>query len=239
MTRSEVLHHLYVLGGWVDGKECTSSIECYDSGKNTWEEKNSLILPRKLFGSTYHKGLHSIIHSLTYSSMPYSCTHSLTHRTNSIYCFGGLIDNLLCTNRVEAYSLDDNTTSECAPLPFVGSTSAITTDKDLVYVVIHGKCIVLYDPLQKKNTVLASLPLPEWFCFDISYFGTSILATLLTFTYSPIHSLGDKIFLVGGVVNGKFSDAFYEYDIKSNTFLEKPRMISRRRRCACATMCVQ
>ena len=172
---------------------------------------------------------YSFIHSFIYS---------LTHRTNSIYCFGGLIDNLLCTNRVEAYSLDNNTTSECTPLPFVGSTSVITTDKDLIYVVIHGKCIVFYDPVQKKFTVLASLPLPEWFCFDISYFG---ILYLLHYSHLLTHSFnysGDKIFLVGGVVNGKFSDAFYEYDIKSNTFLEKPRMISRRRRCASAILCV-
>ncbi len=152
-------HQLYVIGGWIDGKECTSSIECYDSIKNVWEEKNSLVLPRKLFGSTYHKG------------------------TNSIYCFGGLIDNLLCTNRVEAYSLDKNCMSECVTLPFVGSTSAITTNKDQIYVVIHGKAIVLYDPLLQTFTILATLPLKEWFCFDISYFG------MYSLIYSDIYIL--------------------------------------------------
>ena len=49
-------YQVYVIGGWIDGKECTASIECYDSAQNIWVEKTSLLLPRKLFGSTYHKG---------------------------------------------------------------------------------------------------------------------------------------------------------------------------------------
>lgn len=138
---------------------------------------------------------------------------------------------------MEAYSLDKNITSECATLPFVGSTSAITTNNDQIYVVIHGKAIVLYDPTMKTCTILANLPLQEWFCFDISYFGTRSLITTHSLLLTHTHQ-GDKIFLVGGVVNGKFSDVFYEYDINTNLFLEKSPMLSRRRRCASALICV-
>lgn len=91
---------------------------------------------------------------------------------------------------------------------------------DFIYIFAHGKRVYRFDPIasstdQPSYIPLSTLPLPEWFTFDVT-------------------SYGPFIFLLGGASAGLWSRATYRYDTRSDTWLQMPDMIRQRRRTAAA-----
>lgn len=177
---------VYVVGGWIDGKECTKEVEMYDVNTNLWIQKGSLIEARKLFGS-------------------------VSYKSNYLYAFGGNID-YGCTARVERYDVTLDKWSACSDLPFASSTSAVTIGNQ-IWIAVHGKYMLLYLPEHDRYIIKSNLPVKEWFCFDVTAYGS-------------------EVYLHGGTTQGHHCKLFYSYDTNSDTYKELPSMKSQRRRCS-------
>ena len=185
------MHLIFAVGGWYDGSICSGDVEVYDHLTDTWFACASLAVPRRLLGACAYK--------------------------NEIYVFGGNCDDgIWFTAAVECFSLSTNCWSRKKDLPFPGPTSSVTIG-DFVYVILHGKRMMRYDPALDTFTELAELPLIEWFCFDVTAFGC-------------------LVYVHGGVSQGDSSKAFFSYDIRTDKWEELPSMLFPRRRCAAAIM---
>ena len=90
---------------------------------------------------------------------------------------------------------------------------------EFIYIFAHGKRVYRFNPeatsKEQSYVPLSTLPLPEWFTFDVT-------------------SHGPFIFLLGGASVGVWSRAVYRYDTRSDTWLQMPDMIRQRRRTAAA-----
>lgn len=90
---------------------------------------------------------------------------------------------------------------------------------EFIYVFAHGKRVYCFNPAaastEHSYVPLSSLPLPEWFTFDVA-------------------SYGPFVFLLGGASAGVWSRATFRYDTRSDTWLRMPDMIRQRRRTAAA-----
>jgi len=184
---------LYIIGGWVDGTACTPLVERYCVASNSWANLAPLNMPRKLFGSAFVGGC--------------------------IYSFGGNIDKGFYTKSVEKYCIANNSWSPCCDLPAAGPASAVAVGEK-VWVFVHGRAAVCYDPQSDSYDVqnAVELPLKEWFCFDVACFQSLVLLT-------------------GGACQGHHEKIFYMFDTVSKVFTRMPDMYSQRRRCAtCVTV---
>ena len=114
--------------------------------------------------------------------------------------------------------MSSNSWTRLTDLPIAGPTSAITVSNS-IFVLLHGKKIVRYLIDEDKYIDLSPLPCEEWFCFDVT-------------------SSGYLIYVHGGNIKGKWSKAFYSFDVRTNVWNELPEMIRPRRRCAAAMVSI-
>jgi Kelch motif len=185
---------VFVIGGWIDGTVCSADVEVYDVMTDSWHSAAPLTVPRRL--------------------------HGATALDNKIYVFGGNCDDgVWYTAAVECYDLSTNSWTKRKDLPQPGPTSAVAVGQ-YIYVLMHGKRIVRYDPRTDDYMNLAELPLKEWFTFDVT-------------------TSGSVIYVHGGATMGVWSKAFYSYDVLTNEWTELPQMIRQRRRCAAAIVTVK
>ena len=194
---------IYAIGGWANGKWCSSDFEVYDVGSDVWGVLPSFTIPRRLLGAVATK--------------------------EHVYIFGGCIDNSnhlgfnekealsrdgWVTGAVERYDVEKRVWQRLRDLPLAGPASAVRVGEE-IFVVIHGRSLLQYDPLDDKYTRVASLPLPQWYCFDCC-------------------SHGSRIYLTGGSVSGRWSTAFFAFDRNTLQWTQLPDMRRERRRAACA-----
>ncbi|ETV78349.1 hypothetical protein H257_07927 [Aphanomyces astaci] len=188
------LKSIYCIGGWVNGSKCSPVLEKYDVDNNSWTTCTPMDVPRRLLGATAFE--------------------------SKLYVFGGNADDhedkdkKWYTDAVESYNASTNAWTRLAPLPTPGPCSAVTVGA-FIFVFLHGKSVLRYDPAADTFTTLAPLPLAEWFCFDAK-------------------ALGHTVYVNGGITKGVWSKAFYLYDTLANTWTELPSMQTARRRCAAA-----
>lgn len=188
---------IYALGGWYDGKTCSGETECYHIDSDKWEQLAGMNVPRRLLGATVLQ--------------------------DRIYSFGGNVDDgVWYTNVVEVYDVAADKWEIATSLPVAGSTSCVTVNDEEIYVFLHGKGVYKFipnflNPMDSTYEWIGSLPIADWFCFDVSCIST-------------------VVFLNGGVTNGQWLDCMYAFDVKSRTWKEMPPMLRQRRRCAAAVV---
>lgn len=185
---SDNLRFLYAVGGWIDGSVCSKDLERYDVIENCWDTLSPMPTGRRLLGAAY--------------------------LGEKIYCFGGNCqDHDWNTNVLEIYDVASDSWSTGCPLPHSGQTSAIAI-LDFIFVVVHGKCILRYDPLENTYTEISNqLPNKSWFCFDMTV-------------------INNKIYFHGGNIEGKWSNCLWKYCPFENKWVELAPMQKVRRRCA-------
>jgi hypothetical protein len=188
---------IYAVGGWFNGSKCSGETEKYSVANDNWVKLASMNVPRRLLGATTLK--------------------------DRIYTFGGNVDDgVWYSDVVEVYDILKDCWTLATPLPCAGPTSCVTINDEDIYVFLHGKGIYkfipdLETPSSSTYEWIASLPIAEWFCFNVC-------------------SLSTVVFLNGGVANGKFLDCMYAFDVRSVTWKEMPPMLRQRRRCASAVV---
>lgn len=134
-----------------------------------------------------------------------------------MYVFGGAGDHDKATMRwAECYDPKEDQWHAVKDLPVPGLTCAVAVGRH-IYVLLMGKQVFRYDPETDTYVKLARFPLPEWFCFTAVAVGT-------------------KIYVIGGAVKGRWTNAAYCYDVTTNIWQELPSMAITRRRCAAAVI---
>ena len=140
---------IFAIGGWVDGKFCSSDVERYDILSDSWHQCAPMSVPRRLMGATAHDG--------------------------KIYVFGGNCDDgIWYTAAVECFDPVENTWTRKKDLPFPGPTSAVAAPDGFIYIFLHGRGVVRYCPRADEYNSLSPLPLPEWFTFDVTSRGSKV-----------------------------------------------------------------
>lgn len=225
---------LYAVGGWKYGSVSCESVERLDleypisdgppehgllsqrlREHARWELCAPLLLPRRL---------HSV---------------AASNDGSSIFVFGGYIDERMTTTSIERYDVVGDKWSATDNLPFAGSNCPLVqavADRNgfLIFPFSteqtmggNAPSVLRYTPGSRSpfSPVLAPksdhgrdqlhLPLANWHSFSA--------------TSSP--SL-NKAFLVGGTLNGKWTDRSYELDLQSYEWKELPPMPFARRRLA-------
>jgi hypothetical protein len=136
---------IYAIGGWIEGKLCSSDVEKYDISTDTWTKCASMNVARRLLGATVYN--------------------------RKIYTFGGNCDDgVWYTGAVEVYDPITDIWEQLQDMPVPGPTSAaISFNK--IYIFAHGKRVYEYDLESNKYKVKSLLPLPEWYTFDITCCG--------------------------------------------------------------------
>ena len=131
-----------------------------------------------------------------------------------IYAFGGLCaDGTWNSDALEIYDPVKDVWARGLSLPVAGQCSAAAVGA-FIYIFIHGFYAVRYDTESGQYTRLCEeLPLVQWFCFDVAV-------------------LNDSIYLVGGNVQGVWSNVVYEYVPFTNQWRAMPAMLRNRRRCS-------
>ena len=200
---------VYAVGGWVDGKECSSVVERYNPATNQWTTVAPLNQSRRLHGVASHP------HANDDSSSSSSADALLS--SDRLYAFGGNCDDPQWhTSTAEVYDPVSNQWSYIAPMPAAGGAAAASV-LPYVFVFLNGKYVLRYDPVANDYVRLSALPLQEWHCFDVSAVpGTPF------------------VYVLGGVTNGRWCKSLYRYDASNDTWLKMPSMMHARRRCASA-----
>lgn len=199
---------IYAVGGWIDGKECSDTVEKYDTANDKWEYVAKLNLPRRLHGV---------------AAFPYeSSNETIADCLDKIYVFGGNCnDPHWHTNTVEVYDPISDSWQYLCPLPVAGGAAAVALGP-FIFVFMHGKYVVRYDPRTDIHYKLSKLPLPEWHCFDVA----AITGTT-------------HIYVLGGISDGNWCKAMYLYDASTDSWEELPSMAHPRRRCASALVMIE
>lgn len=180
-------NYVYAIGGWIDGSISSGHVERYDVSSNKWDVCASMNVPRRLLAATVQNG--------------------------KIYTFGGNSeDGDWYSDAAEVYSPITNTWSDCAAVSIAGQCSAASVDQ-YIYVFVHGKQVLRYCPSKNQYLKLSALPLPDWFCFDVTV-------------------INEKIYLLGGATQGKWVGSMYQYDCYADSWKAMPSMSKHRRRCA-------
>jgi len=135
---------------------------------------------------------------------------------DKILVFGGSEEQDRHTHAVECYDPEADTWSPRARLPRAGCTAAAAVG-DAVYVFVMGQRVLQYHPLTDSYVKLGRLPLPEWYCFALA-------------------ALSDRIYVLGGVTKGHWTNAVYVYFPDRDLWEPMPPMRSVRRRCGAAIM---
>jgi N-acetylneuraminic acid mutarotase len=188
---------IYAVGGWIDGKECSAVVERFTPTSNVWTTVAPLNQARRL-------------HGVAAFAEP-------AGGEDRLFAFGGNCDDPHWhTNTAEGYNPSTNRWSFIAPMPAAGGASAASI-APFVFVFLHGKYVLRYDPQTDTYIKLSALPLPEWHCFDvIAVPGTT------------------HILALGGVTNGRWCKKVFRYDAASDAWTALPSMRTARRRCASA-----
>ena len=193
---------IYAVGGWIDGKECSPEVERFTASTNQWACVAPLNLARKLHGV---------------ASLPTSASND-----DMIYAFGGNCEEPNWhTNTAEAYDPVSNSWSYIAPMPAAGGASAASV-LPFVFVFLHGKYVLRYDPKTNEYVKLSNLPLLDWHCFDVAVVPNTT-----------------HILALGGVTNGRWCKDMFRYDASDDTWTQLPSMRTARRRCASAIVMPQ
>ena len=141
---------VYAIGGWVNGSECSATVERYNLRTNEWQDCRPLLQARRLHGAAALSSLKQIL------------------------VFGGNTkDGDWYTASVEAY---DTLTDEWYPLsdlPHPGPCSAVEAS-GVVFVFMHGGHVLRYEVEEDRYTKLSKLPLKAWYCFDVVAVGRHV-----------------------------------------------------------------
>mmetsp|Transcript_82810 Transcript_82810/g.162343 ORF Transcript_82810/g.162343 Transcript_82810/m.162343 type:complete len:363 (+) Transcript_82810:45-1133(+) len=191
---------IYAVGGWIDGKECSAVVEKFSPETNVWSSVASLNQARRLHGVA---------------------SFFVAGQEDQLFAFGGNCDEPHWhTNTAEKYDPVTDKWSYISPMPAAGGASAASI-QPFVFVFLHGKYVMRYDPKEDTYVRLSDLPLPEWHCFDVVSVPNST-----------------HILALGGVTNGRWCKNVYRYDASNDSWLQLPSMRTARRRCASAIVSV-
>jgi N-acetylneuraminic acid mutarotase len=192
---------IYAVGGWIDGKECSAVVEKFTTTSNAWTTVASLNQARRLHGVA---------------------AYPAANGESDLYAFGGNCDDPHWhTNTAEVYHAATDSWSFIAPMPAAGGAAAVAV-RPYVFVFLHGKYVLRYDPATDNYVKLSPLPLPDWHCFD----AVAVPNTT-------------QVLLLGGVTNGRWCRHMYSYDAAKDSWEKLPSMKTARRRCASAIVPVQ
>jgi len=198
---------IYAVGGWIDGKECSPVVERFTPESNVWTTVAPLVQARRLHGVAAFP-----------SPLPAANGKPADDR---LYAFGGNCDDPHWhTNTAEFYDPVSNEWTAVAPMPASGGAAAATVFP-FVFVFLHGKYVLRYDPATDEYLRLSDLPLPDWHCFDV--------VTVPNTTHILVH---------GGVTNGRWCKQMFKYDAATDVWTSMPSMRTARRRCASAIVAV-
>jgi hypothetical protein len=103
-------------------------------------------------------------------------------------------------------------------MPHPGCAAAVNVGS-YIYVLVHGRCLLRYDPVSDTYKELSLLPLPEWYTFDVV-------------------ALDNFIYVLGGATVGRWTQEGYAYDVRNNSWSNLPCMAKPRRRCAAALVLI-
>ena len=130
--------HIFAIGGWINGSECTTRVERYSVATNTWTPCTPLLVARRLHGACEWSG--------------------------KFYVFGGSIGQNSHTKAVECYDPATGKWEPRAGLPQAGCACAAAVG-GYIYVFVMGQRVLCYDPDSDQYKKRNPLPLPEWYCF--------------------------------------------------------------------------
>eukprot|EP01032_Pedospumella_encystans_P026658 gene26658-30127_t len=196
--------NVYAVGGWIDGKECSPVVERFNAVSNTWTTVAPLVQARRL-------------HGVAAFPAPTEANTDGKVADDRLFAFGGNCDHPHWhTNSAEFYDPITNEWRVIASMPAAGGAAAATVFPFL-FVFLHGKYVLRYDPVTDEYLRLSDLPLPDWNCFDV--------VTVPNTTHILVH---------GGVTNGRWCNDMYQYDAAKDEWTKMPSMRTARRRCASA-----
>jgi len=252
---------VFIVGGWIDGSRCIGDVEMYNIATNCWSSTSPLLTPRRLHASTAihgnifvfggncsndnHKTCNTALHlDATGSSFFTSATAAenipgLSTSSGPGSAAGSATE--WYTKKAECYDIAGDSWSYVKDLPTSGPCSAIAlsiltpggVEKDYVFIFMHGKFVLRYDVAADAYTQCSTLPEKNWYCFDICMLKPADGSN----TGCDQHHLHDgKIYVVGGAVDGSWSNASYSYCVYSDSWTKLPGMRLPRRRCCAVAL---
>ena len=131
---------------------CCEIVEKYDPNMNSWSFCAPLLTPRRLHGTAACGG--------------------------RIYVFGGCCEekSKWFTAEAEMYDVEVNTWTALPSMPIAGGASAVAVN-DLIFVLIHGKGLYLFDQSQHSYIHLGAFPVPDWHCFSVTQASHSVFVS--------------------------------------------------------------
>ena len=227
---------IFAVGGWKYGSVSCESMEklnllphhgtgeewTQQQSQQQWETCSPLLLPRRL---------HSVVASADDSS---------------IYVLGGFINERTTTRSIERYDICTNKWTAVEELPFHEHNCP------LVQAVADVDGTFLIFPFSSEQTEIDNAPLVLRYkpgsntpflpisIFDDTHHHQQTklklpLATWHSFSVTKSKSL-NKAYLVGGTINGKWTNTSYEIDLTSFHWTELPPMTFPRRRLAAVVL---
>jgi hypothetical protein len=212
---------LFAVGGWKHGQFSCGSVErlsldypCSSLTSNQWQLCAPLLKPRRL---------HSVVASAD---------------ERSIFVFGGFIDERHTTNSIEQYNIDMNQWSACDALPYgaeycplvqvipdwsrednsflifpFGSDSNSPTSFTILRYIPGADNLFASVLIPGDDEKELQLPLKNWAAFSVASSKKNA-----------------KAYLVGGTIDGRWTDRGFELDLQTMTWTELPAMQCARRR---------
>lgn len=235
---------IFVVGGWKYGSVSCESMErlnfdphhgtgeewAQQQPQQQWETCSSLLLPRRL---------HSVVASADNSS---------------IYVLGGFINERTTTRSIERYDICTNKWTAVEELPFHEHNCPLiqaVADEDGTFLIFpfsseqkeiidNAPLVLRYTPGSNTPFLPISVPISV---FDYTHHQQQQNNNYLKLPIANWHSFSvtkskslKKAYLVGGTINGKWTNKSYELDLISFDWTELPPMTFPRRRLAAVVL---
>jgi hypothetical protein len=215
---------LFAVGGWKYG-----SVSCESTERLTFEYPSDQIISAqwKVCAPLLKpRRLHSV---------------APTADGSSIYVFGGFVDERFTTSSIERYDIASNRWYVCDKLPFSDNGPLVqavpdwSSDDDCFLIFPFSSCengksyneinvlrykpgaaspfSLVYAPCKKEKSL--RLPLKNWASFSATSSSTQ-----------------QKAYLIGGTIDGKWTERGFELDLQTMKWTELPKMVCARRRLA-------
>ena len=216
---------IYCVGGWKYGKESCATLDSlhFMNNNNNGNMTNTTTTTTQEGQQEHHQQTEIVVEEEELQKKWISCPrlitarklHGVCSKNNKIYIFGGTTAGTF--KPLTSAEVYDETKREWSPirdLPRPAQCCATTVCNE-IYIILWGNPknigILHYNTSTDTYVKISKLPISNWFGFAVTSFGT-------------------KIYLVGGIENGKWTGAFYSFDVLTKIWEQLPSLPFVRRR---------